>query len=187
MHPYLFRRIVSTLADYPNREFDTVGHFARNLRDLHYIVSHTFENIPQDFSKFPSKILYPLEFYPLKNSKQQDLTEEFVAILEEFLGVKRTPFSFVEEWEKSPPKQAEGLPLLKYTEKVCLKKIPSLIRLLNGRTRVHFGHYAMTTITDSMSSGMITKQSLERMLLPAQSFGFGGQSPAFIFLSLIDE
>uniref|UniRef100_A0A8H7KET3 Amidase domain-containing protein n=1 Tax=Bionectria ochroleuca TaxID=29856 RepID=A0A8H7KET3_BIOOC len=79
-------------------EFDTVGHFARNLRDLHYIVSHTFENIPQDFSKFPSKILYPLEFYPLKNSKQQDLTEEFVAILEEFLG-------------------AEGLPLLKYTEK----------------------------------------------------------------------
>ncbi|CAH0018141.1 unnamed protein product [Clonostachys rhizophaga] len=98
-------------------EFDTVGHFARNLRDLHYIVSHTFENIPRNSSKFPSKILYPLEFYPLKNSKQQDLTEEFVVVLEEFLGVKRTPFSFVEEWGKNPPKEAEGLPLLKYTEK----------------------------------------------------------------------
>lgn len=45
----------------------------------------------------------------------------------------------------------------------------------------------MTTITDSTSSGMITKQILEKMLLPAQSFGSAGQSPAFLSLSLIDE
>ncbi|KAF5575341.1 amidase signature domain-containing protein [Fusarium pseudocircinatum] len=31
--------------------------------------------------------------------------------------VKRTPFSFVEEWEKNPPQEAGGLPLLEYTEK----------------------------------------------------------------------
>ncbi|RKL49535.1 hypothetical protein BFJ72_g994 [Fusarium proliferatum] len=97
--------------------FDTVGQFGRSLDDLHFIVSHTFENIHQGFSKFPTKILYPKEFYPLANAEQQALTDEFVKILEEFLGVKRTPFSFVKEWEKNPPQGAGSLPLLKYTEK----------------------------------------------------------------------
>ncbi|VUC36601.1 unnamed protein product [Clonostachys rosea] len=104
-------------ADNRSRKFDTVGQFARSLSDLHHIVSHTFENIHQNFSRFPSKILYPVEFYPLANEKQQSLTEEFITVIEDFLGVKRTPFSFVDEWEKSPPKEAEGLPLLEYTEK----------------------------------------------------------------------
>jgi hypothetical protein len=102
-----------------NSKFDVVGQFGRSLDDLHYITSHTFENIHHSFFGFPSKILYPYEFYPLANAKQQVLTEEFVGILEDFLGVKRTPFSFAEEWEKNPPKKAGGLPLLKYIEKVC--------------------------------------------------------------------
>ncbi|KAF5583813.1 amidase signature domain-containing protein [Fusarium pseudoanthophilum] len=97
--------------------FDTVGQFGRSLDDLHFIVSHTFENIHQTFSEFPTKILIPKEFYPLANAEQQAMTEEFVKILEDFLGVKRTPFSFVEEWEKNPPQAAGGLPLLEYTEK----------------------------------------------------------------------
>ncbi|KAG4277858.1 hypothetical protein FPRO04_07101 [Fusarium proliferatum] len=66
------------------------------LDDLHFIVSHTFENIHQE---------------------KQALTDEFIKILEDFLGVKRTPFSFVKEWEKNPPQGAGSLPLLKYTEK----------------------------------------------------------------------
>jgi Asp-tRNA(Asn)/Glu-tRNA(Gln) amidotransferase A subunit family amidase len=98
-------------------KFDVVGQFGRSLDDLHYIASHTFENIHHSFSGFPSKILYPSEFYPLANAKQQALTEEFIGILEDFLGVRRTPFSFAEEWEKNPPKKAGGVPLLKYTEK----------------------------------------------------------------------
>ncbi|KAF5561880.1 amidase signature domain-containing protein [Fusarium napiforme] len=97
--------------------FDTVGQFGRSLDDLHFIVSHTFENIHQTFSEFPTKILYPKEFYPLANREQQAMTEEYVKILEDFLGVKRTPFSFVEEWEKNPPQAAGDLSLLEYTEK----------------------------------------------------------------------
>lgn len=80
-------------------------------------MSHTFENIHHTFTRFPSKLLYPAEFYPLANEKHQALTEEFIGTLEDFLGIKRTPFSFVEEWEKNPPKEAAGVPLLKYTEK----------------------------------------------------------------------
>ncbi|CVK99416.1 related to D-mandelate dehydrogenase [Fusarium mangiferae] len=97
--------------------FDTVGQFGRSLDDLHFIVSHTFENIHLSLSGFPSKILYPSEFYPLADKEQQALTDEFVKVLEDFLDVKKTPFSFVEEWEKNPPRDAGGLPLLKYTEK----------------------------------------------------------------------
>ncbi|KAG9504818.1 hypothetical protein J7337_004796 [Fusarium musae] len=100
--------------------FDTVGQFDRSLDDLHSIVSHTFENIHQTFSEFPTKILYPRGFYLLANAEQQAMTEEFVKILEEFLGVERTPFSFVAEWEKNPPQAAGGLPLLGYTEKSAL-------------------------------------------------------------------
>ncbi|KAI1740718.1 putative amidase [Xylaria scruposa] len=98
-------------------KFDTVGQFGRSLDDLHRIVSHTFENIHHNFSGFPSKILYPSEFYPLANAKQQALTEEFISILEDFLGVRRTSFSFAKEWDKRPPEKAGGMPLLKYTEK----------------------------------------------------------------------
>lgn len=87
-------------------------------------MSQTFENIHRSFSAFPSKILYPSEFYPLTNAKQQAFMEEFIVTLEDFLGVQRTPFSFAEEWNKNPPVEAKGLPLLKYTEKVCLRGNP---------------------------------------------------------------
>ncbi|KLO88509.1 Uncharacterized protein LW93_3878 [Fusarium fujikuroi] len=107
----------SIAGDFNSPAFDTVGQFGRSLDDLHFIVSHTFENIHQSSSGFPSKILYPKEFYPLANAEQQALTDEFVKILEDFLSVQRTPFSFVEEWEKNPPHEAGGLPLLEYTEK----------------------------------------------------------------------
>ncbi|KAF5611513.1 amidase [Fusarium subglutinans] len=56
--------------------FDTVGQFGRSLDDLQFIVSHTFENIHQNFSEFPSRILYPKEFYPLANAEQQAMTED---------------------------------------------------------------------------------------------------------------
>lgn len=48
------------------------------------------------------------------------MTEEFISILEDFLGVKRTPFSMAEKWAESPPKEANGKPLMKYLEKVPL-------------------------------------------------------------------
>jgi hypothetical protein len=52
------------------------------------------------------------------------LTEEFSGILENFLGVKKTPISFVEEWDKNPPAEAHGMPLLKSTEKARVHAPP---------------------------------------------------------------
>jgi hypothetical protein len=62
------------------------------LDDLHHIAAHTFD-LDDSTTKFPSKILYPEDFYPLSNSSQQTMTEEFISVPEDFLGVKRTPFS----------------------------------------------------------------------------------------------
>ncbi|KAK4224072.1 hypothetical protein QBC38DRAFT_511972 [Podospora fimiseda] len=98
-------------------KFDVVGHFGRNLDDFNYIVSHTFENIQKSFTGFSSKLLCPSKFHPLPNAKQQALNEEFIGNFENFLGVRRTPFSIAEEWEKNPPAKARGAPLFKYTEK----------------------------------------------------------------------
>jgi hypothetical protein len=48
------------------------------------------------------------------------MTEEFISILEDFLGVKRTQFSIAGKWAQCPPKEAKGKPLLEYLEKVML-------------------------------------------------------------------
>ena len=98
-----------------------VGQFSRNLDDLRHIVAHTFD-LDDSTTEFPTKILYPQDFYPLVNRTQQALTEEYISVLEDFLGVKRTSFSFAETWAQCPPKEAKGKPLLEYLEKVTICK-----------------------------------------------------------------
>ncbi|KAF5665711.1 D-mandelate dehydrogenase [Fusarium denticulatum] len=137
--------------------FDTVGQFGRSLGDLQFIVSHTFENIHQTFSEFPSKILIVKEFYPLANAQQQTMTDEFVKILEEYLGVKRTPFSSVREWEKNPPRKLGACHCRSRP-----KRLPS-------------GHCAMTSIMDSAASVTNTAPSSARNPSSAQSCDSDGQ------------
>ncbi|KAF2806256.1 putative amidase, partial [Mytilinidion resinicola] len=102
-------------------KFDVVGQLSRDLDDLHHTVAHTFD-LNDNSTQFPSKILYAQEFYPLVNEKQQAMTEEFISILEGFLGVKRTLFSMTETWDRSPLKEAEGKSLLEYLEKTDVRR-----------------------------------------------------------------
>jgi hypothetical protein len=67
------------------RAFDVVGHFSRTLEDLRYIVANTLD-LPSHSTKFPSKILYPLDFFPHSNPKHQAMVDEFVSLLESLLG-----------------------------------------------------------------------------------------------------
>lgn len=69
-------------------------------------------------NKPPMRILYPTEFFPTQNQAQQALLEQYVSILEEFLGVKRTTFSFVERWAEKPPAPAMGKSLEEYLGEV---------------------------------------------------------------------
>ena len=67
---------------------------------------------------FPHRITYPTDFFPCSNAGQQAMIEQFVAVLEESLETKRTTLSIIQEWERSPPKAAEGKTLKCYLDKV---------------------------------------------------------------------
>lgn len=105
------------LADICHRKYDVVGPFSRSLDDLHHLVSKTLDVI-DNTTKFPARILYPLDFFPHSNPKHQAMVDEFISVLEKFLGTKRLEFSLAERWAQCPPVEAGGKPLKEYVAKV---------------------------------------------------------------------
>ena len=51
------------------------------------------------------------------------MVDDYVNILENYLGVKRTTFSFVERWSQCPPEEAGGKPLKEFLSKVSFLEI----------------------------------------------------------------
>ncbi|KAF2240819.1 putative amidase [Trematosphaeria pertusa] len=96
--------------------FDVVGHFSRTLDDLSLIVSSSLD-LPTKWTKYPSKILYPKEFFPHSNAKHQSMVEELISILEKFLGTQRVEFSIADRWAQCPPEEASGKTLKEYLAK----------------------------------------------------------------------
>jgi len=66
------------------------------------------------------RLLYPLDFFPQADAEQEAMSEAFITVLENFLGVKRTPISIINTWESNPPEEARGRSLLEYLEMVGL-------------------------------------------------------------------
>ncbi|KAK0716702.1 putative amidase [Apiosordaria backusii] len=97
-------------------EFDTVGTLHRSLKDAKHLITATLD-VP-DSSQFPKRLLYPLDFFPQADTEQQAMTEAFITIVEDFIGVKRTPISIADTWASSPPEEAGGKTLLEYLEMV---------------------------------------------------------------------
>ncbi|KAJ6006803.1 hypothetical protein N7451_004747 [Penicillium sp. IBT 35674x] len=96
--------------------FDVVGLFGRSLSDLYHLASHSLD-LSDNATTFPSKIIYPLDFFPHSNPHHQAMVDEFVGTLESFLGVKRVEISLAERWEQCPPLEANGKPLKQYLAK----------------------------------------------------------------------
>ncbi|KAI1084627.1 putative amidase [Whalleya microplaca] len=96
--------------------FDVVGLFSRSLANLYGLADQTLD-LPNGWTKFPSRILYPLDFFPHSNADHQAMVDEFVSILEKFLGTKRTEFSIAGRWAQCPPDKAEGKSLKEYLAK----------------------------------------------------------------------
>ena len=85
-------------------DFDVVGILGRNLESIRRILSLTHDI--NDANKFPSKLLYPEDFFPHSNKNQQAMVDKFVTVLEAFLGVKAVRFSLAERWRQCPPSEA---------------------------------------------------------------------------------
>jgi hypothetical protein len=92
--------------------FDVVGILARDLKAMRELVGVTFDL--KSSRKYPAKILYPTEFFPHSNAQQQAMVDEYVSVLESFLGTKKTVFSLAERWSQCAPTEAEGLGLRDY-------------------------------------------------------------------------
>ncbi|KAJ5480157.1 hypothetical protein N7530_005666 [Penicillium desertorum] len=96
--------------------FDVVGLFGRSLSDLHHLASCTLD-LSDNSTAFPSKIIYPLDFFLHSNPHHQAMVDELVGVLESFLGTKRVNISLAERWEQCPPSEANGKPLKQYLSK----------------------------------------------------------------------
>ncbi|KAJ5930812.1 hypothetical protein N7466_006305 [Penicillium verhagenii] len=147
--------------------FDVVGLFGRSLSDLHHIASRTL-NLSDGSTSFPTKIIYPLDFSPHSNPQHQAMVEEFVGVLESFLGTKRVEISLADRWEACPPLEANGKPLKEYLAKAGAH---------NHLHRVHSGLCAMTTTMDLTTFDPSTKQNLEQSLSKVQ-LGIGKEVTA---------
>lgn len=66
----------------------------------------------------PTKILYPTDWLPYKIDGQQRMNEDFLAAMEQVLGVEHTKVSLTQLWEESPPVEAKGKSISEYLENV---------------------------------------------------------------------
>lgn len=162
-----------------SREFDTVGIFARDLKCLQTFVEATldspskFKTVCQGSStqppfannqQLPKEILYSTEFIPHGNSAGQGLIDKFVAILEKFLGVKRTNFTLADRWAADPPAEAKGKSLAEYAYKVCPAWFAPMNSLGNNRSsRPDTIHSTMISSMNLMHSAINTVKSSEPM------------------------
>ncbi|KAH8203220.1 hypothetical protein TruAng_002625 [Truncatella angustata] len=81
------------------------------------LIRHALASTIKEFKTFPRSILYPTDFFPQSDKVQQGLRDNFVNILEDFLGVKKTSFSIADRWAANPPEEAEGKSLAEFASK----------------------------------------------------------------------
>ncbi|KAJ5414878.1 hypothetical protein N7509_000212 [Penicillium cosmopolitanum] len=107
--------------------FDSFGIFARSYSEIQRVLLSS--GIPElDERKLPIRILYPTDWFPYKNPAQQQMTEEFVGILEELLGVTRTNISLKDEWTRSAPENFRQIPITEFLYDII--KISQAISLM---------------------------------------------------------
>jgi len=107
-----------------------VGPFSRSLDDLHHLVAHTLD-VNKKTTTFPTRILYPLDFFPHSNPKHQAMVDEFISVLENFLGTKRHELSIAERWAQCPPNGLENQPLKKYLANINVEALASKLHPKN--------------------------------------------------------
>ena len=74
------------------------------------------------------RILYPWSSFSHLNTQISDMTDNFITLMEESLGVKRNFFDFEKLWQDSNP-ICTGRPLMQYMQKVRVDTIEIVRRL----------------------------------------------------------
>ncbi|KAF8076849.1 amidase signature domain-containing protein [Lyophyllum atratum] len=81
-----------------SEEMDTAGFFARDPRLFAEIGRHWYEDSPVRIKRptirFPTKLLYPTDHFPVKNPAAQALYDAFAASLKTHLRITKVPLNF---------------------------------------------------------------------------------------------
>lgn len=79
-------------------EMDTAGFFARDPALFYKVHNLWYEDalvpVNTSFTKFPTKIIYPVDYFPLVNPAAQKIFEDFMTALQEEFNMTRTPINF---------------------------------------------------------------------------------------------
>lgn len=97
--------------------FDTWAALARNPKTIEKLLDAISPSVSCSTTQ-PNRILYPTDWYPLANKEQQQMTEDFLAVLESALGVQHTKISLKEEWQRTAPEELRSKTLPEYMAKV---------------------------------------------------------------------
>jgi Asp-tRNA(Asn)/Glu-tRNA(Gln) amidotransferase A subunit family amidase len=98
-------------------EFDALGLLGRSLQTLERVAAVSLElDMTQYTRRRPKRILVSEDFLPWGDRAQQAMVEQFVRVLEKFLGFEREPMSIAKLWEASPPEGVHGKSLREYIE-----------------------------------------------------------------------
>jgi len=99
--------------------FDTPTFLARDIVKARTFAEAWYgKDLPNTLPKFPTSIVYPTDYLPVKNPKQQKIIDDFIADLESTLGFKHTKVSFQKLWNLNPPAEAKGLKLEEFMKDV---------------------------------------------------------------------
>ncbi|KAK8059413.1 amidase signature enzyme [Apiospora saccharicola] len=110
-------------SDFTSRFMDTIGILSKSINDMENIVGETIttKKNTQGEKLWPTEILYPTDFFPMADAKQQKLVDDFLKYLESSLPGNTTAIkmSIADRWEKCPPPEANGKPIVEYLEKTA--------------------------------------------------------------------
>ena len=107
-------------------DHDTVGLLSRRLGSLYDLARSTMKvEEPKKvccsirlltalIGQFPTRILYPKEFFPTVDQDHQSLLDDYVCVLETFLKTTRTEISLIERWAECTPEAAQGKSFKEY-------------------------------------------------------------------------
>ncbi|PPQ68614.1 hypothetical protein CVT25_005524 [Psilocybe cyanescens] len=83
-----------------SEEMDTAGFFARHPHIFYEIATRWYIDSPvaskETFSRFPSKLLYPIDHFPVKSKNGQNLIDGFISTLTRHLGISVMHVNFTE-------------------------------------------------------------------------------------------
>ncbi|KDR84180.1 hypothetical protein GALMADRAFT_111430 [Galerina marginata CBS 339.88] len=83
-----------------SEEMDTAGFFARHPSIFHTVASRWYAGSPvwsqQPTTRFPMKLIYPTDHFPVRDSAAQKLIDAFVIALHQHLGISQKQVNFTD-------------------------------------------------------------------------------------------